>query len=99
MSPNRWKPPVLACAAVMALFGCATQPPSVGIATAPPHDPWARWAGYSRILDQRLQPQQAFEIALPDLLLADRFASERPVSDKPAAGPVVAGQDVFDQQI
>lgn len=101
MSPNRWKPPLLACATVMALFGCATQPrtASVSIAIAPPpHDPWARWAGYSRMLDQRLQPQRAFEIAMPDLPPTDRLASGQPVSDKPV-GEAVAGQEVFDQQI
>jgi len=95
---HRWKSPLLACAAMLPLFGCATNRPEFASQSVPIHAaPGQRGlsASYLKTLDRRILAQQYFG-PLPQLQLAD-LSPPRQSLDQPAAP--AADQPGFDQRI
>jgi hypothetical protein len=88
MSLNRWKSPLLACAVIIPVFGCATNPPQLtSTAISIPPTRQIVWTHYLESLDRRAPKNLAH---LPQVQLAMAPSSDQPVT---------AGQPAFDQRI
>ena len=96
MSSSRWISPLLACAVIIPVFGCATNQPEIVSQTPPIQHPLWK-ASYLDLLDRRIAAQQTF----PQPPQVQRFAvspARQTFDQQPAAKPA-ANQPGFDQRI
>jgi hypothetical protein len=91
MSLNRWK--LLACAAIIPIFGCAPNRQEIASGTIQPPVQILS-ASYLKTLDQRILAQQNF--APPASI---QLAAIRPASDHEASIQPIFDQPAFDQRI